>query len=221
MGIVGVSVLVACVIACFAVIIFWAVAIQPRRERTRAEISPDEAWRASGFEQLRGNGFSLYQVVPTDQMRSAEFIIQDEYGRELGRYIGTKIGDKSAVLQYAGKKASLYIQGGLVGGSIYAGKVGGTSNDSIVIRDETHLIAECWRESVIPVIEYRLVYSGETFRIATGGLSPTALGTITQDGRQLAAFRRPSLSERNMLVAISSKMPDELKICFCSIILLQ
>ncbi len=221
MGIVGVSVLVACVIVCFSAIIFWAVVIQPRRERARAEISPDEAWNASGFEQLRGNGFSLYQIAPTDQMRSAEFVIQDQNRRELGRYIGTKIGDKSAVLQYGGKKASLYIQGGVLGGSIYAGKVGGTSDDSIVIRDETHLVAECWRESVVPAIEYRLVYSGETFRIATGGLSPTALGTITQDGRQLAAFRRPSLSERNILVAISSTLPDELKICFCSIVLLQ
>ena len=215
MGIVGVSVLVTCIIVCFAAIIFWAVVIQPRRERARAEVSPDETWNASGFEQLRGNGFSLYQ------MRSAEFIIQDEYRRELGRYIGTRIGDKSATLQYAGKIASLYIQGGAIGGSTYAGKVGGTSDESIVIRDETHLIAECWREAVLPAINYRFVYSGETFRIATGGLSPTDLGTITQDGRQLAAFRRPSLSERNMLIAISSKLPDELKICLCSVVLLQ
>lgn len=221
MGIVGLSVLIASVIACFAAIIFWAVVIQPRGERARAQTSPDEAWSASGFEQLRGKGFSLYQIVPTEQMERAEFIIQDEYRQEIGRYIGNRVGDKSATLQYAGKKADLYIQGGLIGGSIYAGKVGGTSNDSIVIRDDAHLIAECWRETALPAISYRFVYSGQTFRIAMGGLSPTTPGTIFQDGRQVGAFHRASLASRNTFIAISSKLPDELKICFCSIVLLQ
>ena len=154
-------------------------------------------------------------------MKRAEFVIQDEYRQEIGRYIGNKVGDKSAALEYAGQKASLYIQGGLIGGSIYAGKVGGTSNDSIVIRDEARLIAECWRETVLPTISYRFVYSGQTFQIAMGGLSTTTPGTIFQNGRQVGAFRRPELASRNILIAISSELPDELKVCLCSIVLLQ
>ena len=221
MGFVGLSVLIACVIACFAAIIFWAFVIQPREECARAETSPDEAWSASGFAQLRGNGFSLYQIVPTEQMKRAEFVIQDEYRREIGRYIGNKVGDKSATLQYAGKKADLYIQRGLIGGSTYAGKVGGTANDSIVIRDEAHLIAECWRETVLPAISYRFVYSSQTFHIAMGGLSPTTPGTILQDGRQVGALRRPEFASRNILIAISSELADELKVCLCIIVLLQ
>ncbi len=219
MGIVGVSVLLGCVVAAFAGIIFWAVVIQPRAERAQSSISPEEAWSESGFGHLRGVGFSLYQVVPTERMRKAEYVIQDEYHQEIGRYTG-KI-NKSTTLEYGGKKAALYIQGGVVGGSAYRGKVGGTTNDSIVIRDESHLIAECWRENALPPINYRLVYSGQTFHITTGGLSPTTPGTISQQGTQVGAFRRVSAGERNIFIAMSSMLPDELKICFCSIVLLQ
>lgn len=134
MGIVGVSILIASVILIFAGIIYWAAAIQPRSERARAALSPEDAWRDSGFESLREQSFVLCQIVPTDHMLKAEFVFWDEDQRELGRYTG-KI-NKSATIEYSGKTITLYIQGATIGGSAYAGKVGGTANDSIVIRDD-------------------------------------------------------------------------------------
>jgi hypothetical protein len=219
MGVTGVIVLVACVVAIFAAIIFWAVAIQPRGERARAQLSPDEAWKLSGFDMQRAEGFALLQIVPTDQLRKAEFVIQDEWRREVGRYTSTI--NKSGTLAYGGKTAGLFIQGGVVGGSRYAGKVGGTSNDSIVIRDDAHVIAEVWRENAMPPIRYRFVAGGETFSITTGGLSPTSAGTIVLGEEQVGAFRRGSGTLRNVFVALRPELSEELKVCLCSIILLE
>ena len=218
-GIVGVSILIASVILVFAGIIHWAAAIQPRAERARAALSPEDAWRESGFESLRKQGFVLCQIVPTDHMLKAEFVFWDEDQRELGRYT-SKI-NKSATIEYSGKTITLYIQGATPGGSAYAGKVGGTANDSIVIRDDHHVIAEAWRETTIPPIRYRFVYSGDTFEIRTGGLSPTSAGTIQQSDKQVATFRRPSLAARNTFIAFRKELADELKVCFCSIVLLD
>src|SRR5579864_1035426 len=85
-GIVGVSILIASVILILAGIIYWAAAIQPRTERARAALPPEDAWHESGLESLREQGFALYQIVPTDHMLKAEFVFWDEYQRELGRY---------------------------------------------------------------------------------------------------------------------------------------
>ena len=219
MGIVGVGVLVGCVVGIFAGIIYWAVAIQPRRERAEADLSPDEAWKRSGLEASRAQGFVLLQIVPTQQMRKAEYVIQDEWRREIGRY--TSNINKSGTLEYGGRKAALYIQGGVVGGSAYAGKVGGTSNDSIVIRDETRVIAEVWRENAVPPIRYRFVAAGETLQITTGGISPTSPGTILRGGEEVGAFRRQSVGARNVFVALRKELPDEMKVSLCSIILLE
>ena len=219
MGIVGVSILIASVILIFAGIIYWAAAIQPRTERARAALSPEDAWHESGFESLREQGFVLYQIVPTDHMLKAEFVFWDAYQRELGRYT-TKI-NKSATIEYSGRTIELYIQGATLAGSAYAGKVGGASNDSIVIRDDQHVIAEVSRETAIPPIRYRFVYSGDTFEIRTGGLSPTNPGTVEHKGGQVAAFRRPSLVARNTFIAFRKELADELKVCFCSIVLLD
>ena len=219
MGIVGLSILVALVVATFAGIIYWALAIQPRREQSRASLSPEDAWRESGLEQLRAQNFVLYQIVPTTRLTKAEFIFQDEYHRELGRYVGNI--NKSATITYSGKTLALYIQGATIGGSAYAGKVGGTSNDSIVIRDDQHLIAEIWRQTAILPIRYHFAYSGDTFEIRTGGLSPTSPGAIERNGEQIAAFRRPSVASRNIFIAFRNDLPDELKVCFCSVVLLD
>lgn len=219
MGVTAVIVPVACVAVIFAAIIFWAVAIQPRGERAKAELSPDEARKLSGFDMQRAEGFALLQIVPTNELRKAVFVIQDEWRGEVGRYTSTI--NKSGTLEYGGKTAGLFIQGGVVGGSRYAGKAGGASKDSIVIRDEAHVIAEVWRENAVPPIRYRFVAGGETFSITTGGLSPTSAGAIVRGEEQVGAFRRASGTLRNIFVALRPELAEELKVCLCSIILLE
>ncbi|HMD60137.1 MAG TPA: hypothetical protein VKG78_01825, partial [Opitutaceae bacterium] len=97
----------------------------------------------------------------------------------------------------------------------------GTSDTSIVIRDGERLVAEIWRENVLPPLTYGVAYSGDSYRLRTGGWLPTSPGTIERDGSQVGAFRRPGILSRNILVAFKPDIPDELKVVFCSVALLQ
>src|SRR5437879_8499691 len=161
------SILIIFAILCFAGMIFWALVIQPRAERAAGELTAEDAWRISGLGHSSSQELTLYQIVPTPGLAKAEYRIQDEFGRDLGRYTGN--GKKSATLEYGDKKATLYIQGGYLAGSVYEGKVGGSSNNSIVIRDDTRVIAEAWRIRIFPAAGYRCVYAGENFEITFGG----------------------------------------------------
>ncbi len=211
--------LIVVTVLLFGGIFFWALVIQPRAEQRAGELSTGDAWNASGLEQFAAGQFSLYQIVPPPDLTRAEFHFKNEAGGELGRY--TTSGPKSGELEYGGRKANLYIQAAPFWGSVYAGKVGGSSNRSTVIRDESHVIAEAWREKVLPAPRYRLVYQGKTLVVAAGGLSVTLPGSITRNGEQIGAFRRPSGSSRNLFVALRTDLEDELKVCLCAILLLR
>ena len=215
----GASILIAWVVICFAAIILWALLIQPRSERARAEIASCDWWKFSGLEQIVSKDFALYQIVPADNVTVAEYHIMDDSDRELGRYTGT--GRKSALLQYSRKTANLYIQGAAIGGSTYAGRVGGKSNNSVVIRDDRHVIAEAWRTRVFPATRYKVKCSEDIIQMAFGGIWPTSPGTITRNGEQIAAFRRPNISSRNLFIAFRPQLSDELKVLLCAISLLQ
>lgn len=212
------AVLIGGLLVLLGAVIFWAIAIQPRREEARAELAPSDAWAESGLDAFRAQGFELVQIVPTPAIAKAEFIFQDETRQEIGRYIGNI--NKSATLKYGDMTAQLFIQGGLLGGSIYAGKVGGSSDNSIVIRNDKCVIAEIWRETAIPPWHYRMEYSGQTIGITTGGISPLATGKVTRGNEEIGAFRGVALSSRNLFIALRRDLPDELKVYICSIALL-
>jgi hypothetical protein len=213
------SILIMFAILCFAGLIFWALVIQPRAERAAGELTAADAWRISGLGHSSSQELTLYQIVPAPSLAKAEYRIQDEFGRDLGRYTGN--GKKSATLEYGGKKATLYIQGGFLGGAEYAGKVGGSSNNSIVIRDDNGLIAEAWRVRIFPAAGYRCVYARDSFEITFGGIWATSQGSITHNREQIGAFRRPSASSRNRFLALPRNLSEELTVCLCSISLLQ
>ena len=215
---IGLSILLACVIFCFAGIILWALLTQSRNEKALAVLPPGELRASSGFESLLNHGFALYQVVPTPNLTVVEYRIQDEQGHEIGRYIGT--GKKSAILKCGSRSANLYIQGAAFGRTVYAGTVGGKSSTSIVIRDENRVLAEAERTRIFPASSYRLICEGAMFEITSGGLLPNRPGTIAKDGKQVAAFRRPTISSRNIVVAFHSTLSDELKVFLCGITLL-
>lgn len=214
----GGVILVAVVVIGFAAVIFWAAVIQPRAEESQASTSLSDLWKGCGLEALPAGEYSLYQIFPTEHWTRSEFIVEDEEHREFGRYSGN---DKmSATLTWGNEKADLYVQHAPLGGSIYKGRVGGTSDDSIVISNGTRLIAEVWRESAMPKMHYRFVYKGETYVIDIGAF-PLNQGAIKEGERQLACFRRPRIGARNILVGFHNGISDELKMCFSAILLLQ
>jgi hypothetical protein len=219
MAIIALSILLVCIVLCFAGILFWALVLQPRAEKSAAALTAADAWKLSGLQTFRSADLSLYQIAPAPSLIRSEFRIQDESGQTVGTYTAT--GKKSATLEYATIKANLYIQGAPLGGSIYSGKVGGSTNNSIVIRDDARLIAEAWRTRVFPAATYRCACGGETFEITRGGLWPTRLGTIAQGPIQIGAFRRPAASSRNLFIVLRNNLPDELKLCLCALSLLQ
>ncbi|MFZ0731367.1 MAG: hypothetical protein WAM79_03475 [Candidatus Sulfotelmatobacter sp.] len=190
----------------------------PRNEKSIAELSPGALRVYSGFGQLASQGFAFYRVVPAQSLTVAEYRIQDEFGREIGRYVGT--GKKSAILKYGDKTANLYIQGAVFGGSIYAGNVAGKSNNSIVIRDQDRILAEAERTRIFPASCYRLVCEGAVFEVAAGGLWPTRLGSFSKEGKQVGAFRRPAISSRNVVAAFDPHLSDESKVFLAGMALL-
>lgn len=205
-------------IAAFAILIFSAVFLQPRLERSAALETPDQTWNSAGFPELRQSGYEVWQIVPSSSLTKAEFYFRDEVGQELGRY--TSIGRKSGEIVCHGRTLHLYIQGSGLNRTIYSGKVGGSCNDSIVIRENDHLIAEIWRTRILPV-EYRIVYWGETYEVCAGGWLPTAAGSIQTNGVRIGEFRRPHLLARNILVVFKNNLPAELNCVFCSVLLLN
>ncbi len=206
-------------ISAFAVVIASAIFLQPKLERSAAASTPDQTWNSTGFSELRPKGFDLWQVVPTSSLTKAEFYFRDEFGQELGRY--SSIGRKSGDIVCRGRTLHLYIQGSGLNRTIYSGKVGGSSNNSIVIRDDERLIAEIWRTKVLLQMEYRIAYQGKSYEVRASGWRPTAAGTIETDGIQIGTFRRPRLLTRNILVAFQHDLPAELKCAFCSLLLLN
>jgi hypothetical protein len=203
-------VLIGSVVLLFAAVMVWAIVFQPRAERSAAKAAPDS---------FGPKDFRAYQVVPGQKFADLEYSLRDASGRELGRCFG--FDRKSAQLECDGQKAALYIQGALVGGSDYAGKVGGTANDSIVIRTPDRLIAEIWRTRNFPACTYRCVYGGKTYWIQAGGLWPTTPGTVTLDGSQVGVYRRRSLAARNLDLAFRADVGDELKMCIFAICILR
>jgi len=211
--------LVAGIVGIFAVIICFALFVQPRQEEQTRTGSTDEAWAAAGFESLRSNGFMLCQIAPTPCITVAEFVFLDECGQEFGRF--TSALKRSANIACGGRSMHLYIQGSGINRTMYSGKVGGTANDSIVIRDDNGVIAEIWRRGAWPPITYEVAYGGEKFDVRTGGWRPSSPGTIHHNSEQVGAFRRPSVFRRNILIAFEKNLPAELRTIFCSTVLLQ
>jgi hypothetical protein len=208
--------LVATIVLLFALVLGFGLLLFPRKERQSASLSTEDA----RLDACRLNGFRLLQIAPTSRMTQAEFVFLDGYQRELGRYIGE--GRRSATISYAGGTVRLYIQGSGRNRTKYSGKIGGTSDNSIVIRDDQRVLAEIWRQNALPPIVYRFVCPSQTLRIVTAGWRPTSTGSITrEDGGQVATFRRPSLLARNVFVAIQPELSDELKVLLCSILVLQ
>ena len=216
---VGLPLLVIVVVGLLAAILYWAVVLQPKAERKLGALTGEAAWKASGLEECAGQGFSLFQIVPTPRMTTAEFRFQDEAGFAIAKYIGNS--KKRGTLEFGGRKATLYIQGAPLGGSAFAGKVGGTTDDSIVIRDDAHLIAEAWRTKILPPVRFRCDYRGERYEITGVGWWGAGAGAVTRNGEHVGAICRPALGSRNLFLVLRRDLPEELKICLCSIALLQ
>ena len=209
----------ASIVAVFGFLIGVFIVFQPRAEEKIAGSSADDVWEIARLSPARTQGFALYQIAPTQSFTKAEYLFIDEYHRELGRYVAT--GMKSGEIQCATRTMRLFIQGSGINRTRYAGRVGGSTDNSIVIRDGEQVVAEIWRTRLLPIIECRITHDTRTFQMRMSIWSPTALGTIEEGEKQVAAIRRPRMFSRNRFVAFDKSIPDELKTVFMSVLLLR
>ncbi len=219
-GMEGIVILVvAPVLVFFAGLLYWALYVQPRAERSTAGKTAVSLWQQSGLGQLQGANFRLYQIVPDAKLSVAQYHIQDETGSSIANYVSHST--KSATLEHNADTATVFIQWSSFGGSAFAGKIGGTSNDSMLIRSEARVWAEIFRVKKFPVREYRCAYAGSDYQIRAPGLSATGTGTINLRGAAVGGFRRPAISQRNIFLALRTDLPQELAVCLCAVALLK
>jgi hypothetical protein len=197
---------------------FSIMPLQSRREHADPGKTPDDDWIESGFALSRGD-FELCRIMPTEKWTVAEFIFQDESRREFGRY--TTLSRARGTILFGGRKATLYIQGSGLKRSAFAGKVGGSSDRSIVIRDDDRVLAEAFREFKNRDLEYEVRAQQRTLTIRSPRFVVFSRGTIVQGSQQVGQYRRNTGVSRKILIAIDRQLPEDLRVWICCLILLQ
>ena len=207
----------------FAVIGFAAafsiLPLQSRRERQDRQRTPEQEWLESGFTGLSRNDFELCRVMPTTKWTAAEFIFEDESRNELGRY--TTMTRYRGTISFGARNATLYIQGSGLNRSSFAGKVGGTSDHSIVIRDGNRLLVEVSRRFDKGELVSGIDAEGRKFIMRSPRWALFSQGTVFENDHLIAQYRRPSGVSRKILVAFDRKLPQELRPLFCCVALLH
>ncbi len=202
------------VIVLFAVMIPTLVITQSRSERKIADRSPDDDW-ALFPANLRSEGFTLWRILPTAKWTVAEFIIQDEYRREVARFaLRSRF---SATITLGERTIQQFIQRQ----SRYTGKVGGTSNSSIVFRDGSALIAEVFTTRFFPRRLFSMIWRAHEYVINPPTLAVRALACIRCDDQTVGAFRRSGILSRTVLIALQPDLDPELKVLLSSLALLR
>ena len=197
--------------------IFGLVAIQTRAERN-ALTEPEEEWSRFAGQHSRTN-FALYRIVPTASWTTAEFLFEDEQRNHLGSY--TSQSRVRADLELRGKTYQMYIQRSGAFASEWAGKVGGTTDSTIVIRTAEQVIAELSVIRKFPAWSYAFVADGRHYSIVGGGLLPTKPSIISAGAEQVGTYLRPSIVSRKILLALQRDLPDSARLAIMVAALLQ
>ena len=141
------------------------------------------AWRTQGSREARREwsrfcgqilsrgDFAFYRFVPTASWTTAEFLFEDEQSNHLGPYLSQS--RVRADLELRGKTYQMFIQRSGAFASEWAGKVGGTTDSTIVIRTADQLITELSVLRKFPAWSYAFVADGRHYSVVGGGLLPT------------------------------------------------
>jgi hypothetical protein len=195
---------------------FGLVAIQSRAER-KDLTSPEEEW--SRFRSLSRSDFAFYRIVPTASWTKAEFLLEDEQRNRLGSYLSQS--RVRADLELRGKTYQMYIQRSGAFASEWAGKVGGTTDSTIVIRTAEQVIAELSVTRKFPAWSYAFVAAGRRYSVVGGGLLPTKPSIISAGAEQVGTYLRPSIVSRKILLALQRDLPDSALLAIMVSALLQ
>ncbi len=208
------DVIVLATLAGVVLLVLWIARWQDGVERAEAEKTADQEWAESGFTELPRAEFVLCRIVPSNRWTLAEYIFQREDRSKLGRFVGRSRAH--ATIVFSGRVCEQYIQAH----SPYAGKVGGTATDSVVLRDHEGPIAEIIPQRRLPPAQYRVQWRKQEFWAEVGGwIIPQ--GRVFRQEQLVARYRQRGGFSRKLLVAFHRDLPEECQICLCSLALLQ
>ena len=188
---------------------------QSRVEHDDAEKPFQQEWEESGWRSLHRGEFQLCRIIPVRDWPKSEFTFQDQRRTELGHFRWRSRG--AATIEYAGGPGGEMLQPG----SAMKGQVQNPSHDSIVFRDEDRLIAEAHRQAGLSRTFFRLLWRQEEFQIKKRKWSMQGTNFVRRDQELIGVFRRTGGLSRKTLFALRSDLPEELKVCLCSIAVLE
>ena len=198
--------------------VFGIVAVQARSERHDLT-KPEEQWSRFPSPQLPRIDFALYRIVPTASYTRAEFLLEDQQRNRLGSYLSQS--RVRADLELRGKTYQMYIQRSGAFASEWAGKVGGTTDSTIVIRTAERVIAELSVIRKFPGRSYAFVSDGRHYSVVGGGLLPTKPSIISAGTEQVGTYLRPGIVSRKILLALQRDLPDSALLAIMVSALLQ
>lgn len=145
-------------------------------------VTGTSAWTEAGFEKGHARGLRLVRVVPADRTSVAEFQFLDVDGHGIGTL--TFADQVRATIAWNGKVYEKYAQSSGAFKTGFSGKVGGTSDRSIVVREGDTVAAEIFSERAGLGFTYRIVSGDKTY--------VAARSEVSDSGELVAQYRSPS-----------------------------
>jgi hypothetical protein len=179
----------------------------------------EEDWPQFLNQNEPRNDFAYYRIVPTASWTQAEFLLEDEQRNRIGSYVSQS--RVRADLELHGKTYQMYIQRTGAFASEWAGKVGGSSDRSIVIRNSEAVVTELFPARKFPAWAYSFTAEGQDYRIDGGGWLPTKPLRISRGIECVGIYVRDNLSSRKVLLALRHDLPDAALLAIMVAALLQ
>lgn len=138
------------------------VYVQSHRKQTVARRTLDERWRDSRLD-VGEVEFELYQISPGDTCNQANLMICDEQGAVRAEILFHS--RDRADIKIGQRLLSAFNQAGSAGPSSYAGLVGGSTDQSIVIRDGERVLVEMIPESDGLTSRHRFTWQDQLYTV--------------------------------------------------------
>ena len=168
----------------------------------------EPAWAESGLQTIETADFELFRVVPSGGSSAAAFAILDFDGKTSGTL--TFADQVRASLLWNGASYEKFSQSSGIFKSPFAGKVGGTSDRSIVVRRTDRVAAEIFPQRAGLGFDYRIVAAELTYVAKSDqpiAVIDTSIHRVELDSELVAAYRR--LSPATAFVALAPGLNED------------
>jgi hypothetical protein len=185
--------------------------VAPAPPAPPSPVPSSSTWTETGLRDLQSQGFAMVGVVPTESFNVAEFSLRGTSGVELGSIVFWN--QARATIAWHGKQYVKYAQQLDGTPSEYAGKVGGTSERSIVVHDEKGNVAaeiDALRGEGLEFC-YTISSGGAAYAVAVPApFAPLdrALHTVLKFGETVAAYQANKVGDFSEYVALKDDLPD-------------